>query len=308
MAGNVWLTDSLGGYMNNPELDSELRFQAQTIQKFRQFCDIKLEYGKNKDENWNFDKVSNISTEGTALTETNTIPEHNLVITQGTGTVTEYGNAITYTGKLEALAKWDPKNPFQRKLRDDMAVVIDKTVEAQFDACKMRVNNTTSGSALQWSTSGTASGSCGGNVTQANLEDIVDYMLGTLLIPFYDGENYMCIATVKHIRGIYDALEAVWKYTEFPTNGEVGKYYKCRFVRETNSMNNAIGTSDCSGEAYYFGSDSVMEAVVIPEEIRAKIPTDYGRSKGLAWYFLGGWKIVWSGDPDNRIVKWDSTT
>ena len=30
-------------------------------------------------------------------------------------------------------------------------------------------------------------------------------------------------------------------------------------------------------------SDTVAEAIAVPEEIRGKIPSDYGRSKGVAW-------------------------
>ncbi len=29
--------------------------------------------------------------------------------------------------------------------------------------------------------------------------------------------------------------------------------------------------------------DTVAEAIAVPEEVRAKIPTDFGRSKGIAW-------------------------
>jgi hypothetical protein len=35
-----------------------------------------------------------------------------------------------------------------------------------------------------------------------------------------------------------------------------------------------------------------MEGITIPEEMRAKIPTDYGRSKGVAYYYLGGFGIA----------------
>lgn len=33
--------------------------------------------------------------------------------------------------------------------------------------------------------------------------------------------------------------------------------------------------------------DTVAEGLVIPEEMRGQIPTDYGRQKGVAWYYLG---------------------
>lgn len=57
---------------------------------------------------------------------------------------------------------------------------------------------------------------------------------------------------------------------------------------------------------FFFGSDTVAEAVAVPEEMRGKIPTDFGRSKGIAWYYLGGFGIVHTTVINTRIVKWDS--
>ena len=45
------------------------------------------------------------------------------------------------------------------------------------------------------------------------------------------------------------------------------------------------------------------------KEVRAKLPSDYGRSNGIAWYYLGGFGIVHGKtvDPTNEvIVKWAS--
>jgi thiamine-phosphate pyrophosphorylase len=56
-----------------------------------------------------------------------------------------------------------------------------------------------------------------------------------------------------------------------------------------------------------FGGDTVAEGIVIPEEMRGKIPTDYGRSRGVAWYYLGGFGLVHTAFAQARIVKWDST-
>jgi hypothetical protein len=71
-------------------------------------------------------------------------------------------------------------------------------------------------------------------------------------------------------------------------------------------MSNAIGNSSVAGEAYFFGDDAVLEAVAIPEEMRADPPSDAGRSNNLYWYALLGFKIIWRLDPDARIVKYDS--
>jgi hypothetical protein len=61
-----------------------------------------------------------------------------------------------------------------------------------------------------------------------------------------------------------------------------------------------------SGEGFMAGKDTVMEGVAVPEQVRAKEVTDYGRSKGLAWYFLGGWQLIWDDEPNAKIIKWDS--
>lgn len=52
--------------------------------------------------------------------------------------------------------------------------------------------------------------------------------------------------------------------------------------------------------------DTVAEALVVPEEVRGKIPSDYGRSKGIAWYYLGGFALTQTQALQTRIVKWDS--
>lgn len=269
-----------------------------------QFCDVKEAFGKGKGDNYNWDKIANISTQGGTLVETSTMPEREFTIGKGTCTVTEYGNAIPYTGKLEALSQFTITNPIYRALRDDQVKVLDKAVEAQFDACKLRAVSTAT-NVLAWTSNAAATSTAASNLNGTLVKDIVDYMLA-LDIPTFDGEDYACIASIKAARGIHDALEEVWKYTKYPLNGEIGRYYKARFARDTNALDNTIGTSNVTGEAYFFGAETVAEAVAIPEELRRKVPTDYDRSLGVAWYALLGFKIMWEGDPDYRIVKWDS--
>ena len=54
------------------------------------------------------------------------------------------------------------------------------------------------------------------------------------------------------------------------------------------------------------GGDTVTEAIVLPEEIRGKIPGDYGRSRGIAWYYLGGFGLVHPDAANARVLMWDS--
>jgi hypothetical protein len=155
-----------------------------------------------------------------------------------------------------------------------------------------------------WTSNGTATLSASVNMTSFHVKECIDKLM-YLNAPPADGENYMCIATLRAARAVHDDLQDVWKYTKYPVNGEIGTYYRTRFVRDTNSMDNTIGVSDIAGEAYFFGDDAVLEAVATPEEIRYE-ESDFGRSKRLAWYAILGFKIIWSDDPDNRIAKFDS--
>jgi hypothetical protein len=40
--------------------------------------------------------------------------------------------------------------------------------------------------------------------------------------------------------------------------------------------------------------------------MRGKIPGDFGRDRGIAWYYLGGFGIVHTQAAQSRIVIWDS--
>ena len=104
--------------------------------------------------------------------------------------------------------------------------------------------------------------------------------------------------------------------------GEIGRYENCRFVEQTNVPKGGAADSTTwdpytstpdpwnnalSDWIFFFGEDTVAEAIAVPEEMRAKIPTDYGRSKGVAWYYLGGFGLVHETDASQaRVVKWDS--
>ncbi len=162
------------------------------------------------------------------------------------------------------------------------------------------------------STSGTASASATSNLSAFNVREVVNFMTKKL-IPKYDGRNYVCIAGVTAMSGMHaDTAAGGWqdisKYTvTFAPNvfaGEVGEFYKTRFVEETGFLSNTIGNATSYGQAVFFGSDQVYEAMAVPEEIRVKIPLDFGRDMGLAWYALLGFQTVWNYavDTEQHIV------
>lgn len=297
--GQLWVTSSLGGYLGNRKLSRTIRHAAQPLMKFRQFCNIKEVLGKNKNDLIFFDKISNVATAGGTLVETNTMPETQVTIQTGTILVTERGNSVPFTGKLETLAEFDVDNIVTVALRNDEAKVLDAAVAAQFVLSQIKYACLTASTAgvFESAANDTATGSNTStvNLDMYHLKECVDKLL-TLNVPKYDGENYICIASVNAIRGIKNHSDwtdaAKYGDPERLFSGEVGRIEGVRIIRETNFLANNRG-GGAIGEAVMFGADAVMEAVALQEEIRAKIPTDYGRSRGVAWYGILGFQKIW---------------
>ena len=288
------------------KFSKKVRVQAQPMMKFEQFCLTKEEFGAGKGAVVIYDKFSNLTTAGGTLVETSTMPVHTLNVTQGTLTVTEYGAAIEWTGKLVALSEITLKPQYRTALANDQAKVLNAAVEAQMDLCNYRYVAGTADGVGAFTTNGTATATAASNLGKGHVKKIVD-KLKELNAPPIDGSNYVGILSIAAHGGIYDDLEEIWKYTKYPTAGEAGRYYRTRMVEDNQALDNSIGTADVTGEAYFFGYEAVMAGVAIIPEIRVKERTDYGRTDGVAWYSILGYGLMWGGsDPDNRVIKFTS--
>lgn len=293
---------SQGSYLANAKLSRTTRHAAQAEMVFRQYADVQEEFGKGKGETVNFDKWGNIGTAGGTLVETATMPRRSHTPYKGTLTVTEYGNGHGYTGKLEALSQFDESQKINRIIKNDMVEVMDTTVEAEFASTKI-IYVGSSASAYNVYTDATPTQTCSVSFDDFHAKNMVDYLYSTMKAAKFSGGFYHGILSTQAARGLHDKLQAIWQYTKYPVNGEIGSYYQTRFSRSNHAISNAQGTSSAWGEAYIFGADTVMEAIVIPEEIRYEVK-DVGRDKMIAWYAILGFKIFWAGDPDNSIVKY----
>ena len=319
MSGQVWSVSSLGGYMYARQLSRVLRMSVQPLVKFRQFCDVKdaSQQGKKKGDIYTYDVFSDVSQAGGTLVETNTMPESNFTITQGTLTITEAGNSVPYSGKLDDLSKFPVTDIINRVLKNDCTKALDTLAWTQFDQTLLRVIPTggTSTSAITLYTNGTVTGTNSVAYSNAFAKAIVDTMKERN-IPAYIADDYYAIAWPTTLRNFKNNLEGIHQYTEtgfkLIMNGEIGRYENTRYVEQTNISKTVDGISWTTGASnwiYFFGNDTVAEAIAVPEEMRGKIPTDYGRSKGIAWYYLGGFGIVHNSPQlvqNVRIVKWDS--
>lgn len=322
MAGQVWAINSLGGYMYSLELSDILRTAVQPLVKFRQFCDAKdfTDKGLHKGQIFTWDVYNDVATPGGVLVETSTLPETNFTIAQGTGTVTELGNSVPYTGMLDNLSKHPVQEIINKVLKNDAKKALDKQAWGQFLASPLRVAalGGTDTSAVVLSTTGTQTVTNSVGLHKNHIKSIVDAMKERN-IPPYMGDEYFGIAWPTTWRPLKNDLEAVYQYRDegfqMIYNGEIGKYEGVRFIEQTNiphgNYNATTGAftpwvNSQSDWAFFFGEDTVAEALVIPEEMRGKIPSDYGRSKGVAWYYLGGFALTQTQPLQARILEWSS--
>ena len=332
MGQQVWLTNSLGGYMWSPNLSKVLRNAVQPTVKFRQFADIKdaAVQGKGKGDTFHWNVFSDVTTRGTTLVETNVMPKTNFTITQGTMTITEMGNSVDYTGKLDDLSEQPVKEIINKVLKNDAKKAFDVAAFNQFNATPLRVGAATATDAVVLTTNGTCATANNVALGYGHVKAIVDLMKERN-IPPYAGDDYVAVGHPSTFRTLKNDLEAVAKYTgpgfQMILNGEFGRAESTRFVEQTNipkggaadttTFNPATDTGDAwnnakSSWAFFFGQDTVAEGVATPEEMRGKIPTDFGRDRGVAWYYIGGFGIIHplnTGDSskNSRIVKWDSS-
>lgn len=316
MAGQVWSVAADGGYMYSDQLSDYIRMSVLPTVRFRQFCDAEdhSTKGYHKGENFTWNIYSKVATAGGAIAENAAMPETKFTITQGTGTVTEYGNSVPYTGKLDDLSQHNVEAVIDKVLKIDATEAFDDAAYTQFNATPLRVAPTggTSATAVTLSTSGATTITNNKAMAKAHVGAIVDEMKERNIPAYFDSGDYGVIARPKTFRTVKTELEGVHQYVDagfdMIMNGEIGRYEGVRFFEQTQVAGEGwtnYATTLTDG-AFFFGGDTVHEAVVCSEEMRGKIPADYGRDKGIAWFYEGGFKLVHSAAADARIVKWDS--
>lgn len=314
MSDKQWFaTDTIGGALSMATLSAKVRHAAQPMMKFNQFTNIKEAFGKGKHDELVFDKISNITTAGTKLSETSEMPISMFSIKLGTLVITEYGRGIPFSGKVEALSKLSVNDAIVVALRNDMAKALDQAAYDEYNDSDVTytVRGTASG---RFSTTGVliANNTALGDLNAFHIRNIVQFMKQKLM-PTYDGRDYIGVLPPPAVMNLLgdSGWQDAYKYTK-PENmwaGEVGRIYGCRVVEETHLLPTDLGGTSGAGGEYgggiFFGADAVMQGVAEPPHLIPKEVTDYGRSKGLAWYGILGYQKIWdnSADGESRIVK-----
>ena len=230
-------------------------------------------------------------------------------------------NSIPFSFKVSALSEFDVRDLIRQGLLDDSTKCIDGIVEREFNKTPLRAVGSAAAT-IVITTNSTA--------TAVNTSALNSYHTRRMVlelkkrnVPGYAklGGDYVFICSHEAMESMQGSIESTVQYTtqgyEKILNGEVGRWSGVRFVEDgfasrftydstARTATAKSWTGTYSLDAYLFGSPTVREAVVVPEEIRLKVVTDYGRSHGLAWYALLGFAIEWSDEGNARVIKWDS--
>ena len=309
----VWQTNAAGGYMYSDQLSTVLRNALQPMARFQQHCDADdfTDKGYNKGDTFHWNIYSDVTTQGGRLDETAKMPETSFSITQGSGTIYEFGNSVPYSGKLDDFSAHPVKQIIHKALKNDASKAFEAEARAQFAATKLTVTPTSGNSATAITLETTGTVTATNNLAMNNVHvKLISDQMKERNIPVYSDGNYRCIGRPSTFRGFKNDLEAVHSYVSegfrMVLNGEVGRSYEgIRFFEQTVVASQAWSNAK-SDEAFFFGEDTVIEAIVCPPEIRGKIPQDYGRDKGVAWYALEGFALVHTVAAQGRIIKWGS--
>ena len=339
MTGQIWSADESGGYLYSDNLSDYLRMELQARTKFRSLADAKDDaLGLHRGDTYRWNVYSTLQTAGGPISETTRIPESQFTTQQRSLTIEEFGNSVPFTKKVSLLGEHDVKDVIDQTLRDDARKVFDRMTAYQFDQTPLRVVPTSGNSttAVTLTTNGTTATVNAVAMNNDHVKAIVDVAKERNIPPF-EGDDYMAISHPSTLRTFKNALEDIHQYTDAGVgmiySGEIGRYESCRFIEQNNiPKGHAIDARFVSGDAnkasvnyvynavddpwsgavsswcYFFGADTVVEAPTVPEEIRGKMPGDYGRDNGVAWYYMGQAGISHTDALNARIIKWDSAT
>jgi len=298
MAQFTWTFDAPTGTYKNFTLSSKLYESAVENSVFMDHVLPQEGFGKKQGESLTLTRIMNITEPLNAdLDESVRIPEDEFLLSTRAITVNELGRAVPFTSLSMDLSKYDLENPIQRKLREQMRLVLDTKAATAFKTTLVKYAPT---GVLATPTNVVVTN--GTNVTAAtralqvfDVEEIRDLLFDTYQTPPLEGGDYLGIFRTLGLRGIKrdPAWERWHQYTDPQAkwNGEVGRIEGVRFM-ETNHAN-ALAKRALIGEGVVFGDEGVALVEAMTPELRAAIPSDFGRSKAIAWYGILAMGTIW---------------
>lgn len=311
------MVQSWGSYsslINVNELSEFVRHAPQPMLGFAQLCNPPTggALGRNKGDTVQYTYYPDISQDGGELDENEDVPESSLTPIKSTYTVSEFGRALTWTDKLEDLARLGPESDFMHALVKGLRRLENTQAYNQFNSTDWLA--TFNSSADEFVNDATLTSSANEDLSRDNLRFVVK-KAKLNNIPKFDGESYVYISGVESIDALAydDDVVTTLRYDSGKSamNGEVGRVCECRLVVDNHKIAKVGGSASGAGanldEGFLVGADAVIHEVARPPEIRAE-DRDLGRKVKIGYLFLGSWKKMLDQTDHSRehIIKVDS--
>jgi len=302
-----WDFDAPTGTFKNFQLSADVYETALENSVAMRFVEVQSEFGKNKGESLTFTRFTHIAEPASAeLSELSPIPEVSFSLATSSFVIKEYGVAVPYTGKLQALAKYNIENLIQRTLMEQKRLVLDTLALGSFDDTNVKYVPT--GPATGNVTfNSTPSGTAQAGLNYFHVEDISSIMFDRLNIPYFEGENYIGIFRGKSLTALRrDSQFISWhQYTQpgMKVKGEVGTIERIRFIETNHATALPYVGSNNFGSGVVFGQDGVGMIEAEQPHLRAALPSGHGRFKSIAWYGMFGFNIIFSGATTEATSK-----
>lgn len=284
----------------------EILYQAQPNIRFEQFANLELDLMATPGSDVKVLKYGNI-TAGVQLIEDGDIPTVSMSTSMVAITVTEYGNAMSFSELLLRQSFDKIMMQASKQLGLDYAKVNDlmlrDAILASTGLQKKFAGQRANRAAL------TATDKFNTTLIKDGVE-----LLATANAPKVNGDAYVCICHPHQARQMRD--DSAWinaAHYGAPGQifqGEIGRYEDVVFVETThtktidaNVAHDGATLAFKTYQAILLASDAFAKAVGMPVEMRDSVPPEkFGRVVSLAWLSIMGAKRL----DDERVVVLES--
>jgi N4-gp56 family major capsid protein len=291
-------------------MSDDIRFQSMQNCQFRNLAKPEKKFGAHKGQSVDIEKWQQLPLRTGELDELRNIPLSRPPINFVNVTIKEYGGGTMYTGKGATIAQYSVDATLRRILSMQQTRSMDK-IAADDGFRTSDVFYTPTGTAESpdyvFDTDGTVTTAATRHLQIADFR-FIKKELSSRNIPMWDGSKYMAVFSSYAMFRLWEDQELggtqeLFKYDmpEVLIKGELGSYFGFRFVEETNSLSNTLGTTSFEGEVIILGFEPTVEALVTPEHVEVD-RWDFNRFTGIAWIALTGFKKVFThgtGTPPN---------
>jgi N4-gp56 family major capsid protein len=314
---HLW-TDIGAGILANHQISDQILEVALGECKVVQYThDHGFGFKKNAGETVNLFHVNRLPDAADAsLQEEGQIPMRMLSFGKRSLTLTEHGEGLQFSAKLQELSKFKP-DPIMRK---ELASSLERSLDTEaardgFMSSDVKICfSPTSLTGGVWSVTGAAGAVATSPFTSDHVKKISAYMRDTIHAPFYKGskgggEHYVCLSCNTNIENLLlDSNVVKWQQYmregAMLYKGEMCEVNKIKFVEINRAMAfaNLSGTSTVFGEAVIFGDEAVarIEAVTPHLRLNPNFGGRFATMMAMAWWGIYAFGPVWDSASDGK--------